>query len=66
MLVLHANPGEKILIGDNVWLEVLEVRNKDGRVGLGFTAPREVVILRENLVRSMTREEMVREAADRR
>ncbi len=44
MLVLSRKRGEKIVIGDDITVTVLEVRGD--RVKLGFTAPAEVPIHR--------------------
>ncbi|GHO56423.1 carbon storage regulator [Ktedonobacter robiniae] len=49
MLVLRRKEGEKILLAGNILLEVLEVH--EGRVKLGITAPPEVDIVREEIVR---------------
>lgn len=48
MLVLSRKVGESIQIGDNVVVSILEV--KGGRVRLSFDAPKDVSILREELV----------------
>lgn len=48
MLVLSRKNRERILIGENIWVEVVESR--DGRVRLGITAPSGVSVLREELV----------------
>ena len=48
MLVLTRKPGEVILIGDGIRLEVLEM--KGGRVRLGITAPREVAVHRAEVI----------------
>lgn len=48
MLVLTRKPGEKIVIGDNVVLEVLEIQGN--RVRLGIKAPQGVTILRQELL----------------
>jgi carbon storage regulator len=47
MLVLSRKVGERILIGDNVVVEVLQVRG--GHIRLGISAPAEVRIRREEL-----------------
>jgi carbon storage regulator len=47
VLVLHRRVGERIQIGDNVWLVVQRI--KSGRVLLGFEAPKEIKILREEV-----------------
>lgn len=44
MLVIRRRPGESILIGEDIAIEVLEIG--PGRVKLGIKAPREVVVLR--------------------
>lgn len=49
MLVLSRKIGEKILIGKDITLVVVEVDR--GKVRLGFDAPRDVTILREELQR---------------
>lgn len=48
MLVLTRKSGEKILIGSDVEVEVLEVRGES--VKLGITAPREIPVWRGELV----------------
>jgi len=47
MLLIRRKPGESILIGENVELQVVEVVS--GRVTLGIAAPREVLILRKEI-----------------
>lgn len=48
MLILSRRPGEQMLIGDDILIEVLEVSGT--QVRLGITAPREVPVLREELL----------------
>jgi len=48
MLVLTRRVNEKILIGDNVVVTVLEVRGD--QVRLGIDAPRDVKVFREEVV----------------
>jgi len=48
MLVLTRKPGERLVIGNNIVVTVVSVRN--GQVRLGFDAPREVSIRREEIV----------------
>ena len=60
MLVLTRKPGERIQIGENVVLEILEVRQ--GQVRLGIEAPSHVRIFREEVARQI-REENRRAAA---
>jgi carbon storage regulator len=47
MLVLSRKVGEQIIINDNIRVTVIAVRGN--QVRLGFTAPREVSIQREEL-----------------
>jgi carbon storage regulator len=47
VLVITRRAGERLLIGDQVWLTVLAVRGQ--QVRLGIDAPREVAIRREEL-----------------
>jgi carbon storage regulator len=47
MLVLSRKPGEKVVIGDNIRLTVVAIRGN--HVRLGFTAPPDVSIQREEL-----------------
>ena len=48
MLILTRNRNESILIGDNVEVVILGVQG--GQVKLGINAPREVKILRNELL----------------
>ena len=48
MLILSRRPGEQMVIGDDILVEVLEVSGN--QVRLGITAPREVSVLREELL----------------
>ena len=48
MLVLTRKAGERIVIADNVVVEVLEVQGN--RVRIGIQAPQGVTILREELL----------------
>jgi carbon storage regulator len=49
MLVLSRKPGEEVVIGDDVRVIVVEIRGN--QVRLGFAAPRETPILRDELTR---------------
>jgi carbon storage regulator len=48
MLVLSRNPGERILIGGGIELEVVAVQK--GRVKLGIHCPPEIPVLRAELL----------------
>ena len=43
MLVLSRKVGERILIGDDVWIMVLDIRSTE-RVRLGIEAPKDVAV----------------------
>lgn len=47
MLVLTRRPGQDIIIDDNIIVSVLSMKN--GQVRLGFTAPRDIPIVRSEL-----------------
>lgn len=47
MLVLSRKPGEKLVIGNDITVKVVEI--KGNRVRLGFDAPDDVRILRAEL-----------------
>lgn len=47
MLTITRRPGERIMIGDDIVIVIIEVTGTTVRVGI--TAPREVVIYREEL-----------------
>ena len=47
MLVLSRRRGEKIVIGDDITIEVVEVRGD--KVRLGIVAPKEVTVHREEV-----------------
>lgn len=47
-LVLSRRKGETVHIGDNITVTVLDIVR--GQVRLGFSAPKEVTILREELM----------------
>ena len=48
MLVLSRRPGEQLRIGDDIIVELLEISG--AQVRLGITAPREVAVLRDELL----------------
>ena len=61
MLVLSRKRGERIVIGDDITVTVLEVRGD--RVKLGFTAPAEVPIHRAEVQQSIENGSSVQEYA---
>ena len=54
MLVLSRHPDEKIHIGDNIVLTVVEVRGD--RVRIGIEAPRDVVVHRQEIFEAIRRD----------
>jgi len=59
MLVLSRNKGERIVIGNNIVLTVVDIRGD--RVRLGFTGPSEVPIHREEVFRRLEEEQTERD-----
>jgi carbon storage regulator len=55
MLVLSRNKGERIVIGGNIVLTVVDVRGD--RVRLGFTGPTDVPIHREEVFQRLCEED---------
>lgn len=53
MLVIRRRPGESVLIGGDVEVEVIDIGPT--RVKLGITAPKEILVLRKEV--RLTREE---------
>jgi carbon storage regulator len=47
MLVIRRRPGESVLIGDNIEIEIIDAT--PSRVKLGITAPSSVSILRKEM-----------------
>jgi carbon storage regulator len=47
MLVLGRNVGESVIIDDEIVVTVLE--SKNGQIRLGFTAPKDINIYREEI-----------------
>ncbi len=54
MLVLSRKKDEKIVIGDNITLMVIEIRGD--KVRLGIDAPRDVSVHREEIYEAIKRE----------
>ena len=51
MLVLTRKLGERIVIGEDITVTILEVQGN--RIRLGIEAPKEILITREELVRAV-------------
>ncbi len=56
MLILTRLPGQTLLIGDDVVIEVLGVEGQ--QVRLGLTAPSDITILRQELAERLARAEI--------
>lgn len=54
MLVLSRKVGEKIVIGGNIVVTVIEIDR--GKIRLGITAPREIPVFRQELVEAAAAE----------
>lgn len=50
MLVLTRRKGEKILVGDDI--EVIIINEKNGQIRVGINAPRDMLVLRAELEKS--------------
>ena len=62
MLVLTRKPGEKILIGDDIVITVLDARGDSVRIGID--APRGVKIQRDEVVRAVSEANLAATTAD--
>ena len=65
MLVLSRKVGEKIVIGKDITLTIVEVRGD--KVRLGIAAPREIPVHRQEVVDAIsaaTKDESTQEASD--
>ena len=58
MLVLSRRLGEKIIIGDNIVVEVVDIDR--GKIRLGITAAKDVPIFREEVYEQMLAEKKAR------
>lgn len=54
MLVLTRRPGQKIFIGEDITVEIIDVRGKTVKVGV--TAPRDIEIKRDDMNEGKTDE----------
>jgi len=62
MLVLTRKPGEKILIGDDIVITILDARGDSVRIGID--APRGVKIQRDEVLRAVTEANLAAVEAD--
>ncbi len=61
MLVLSRKKGERVLIGGNIYVKVIEIRGD--RVKLGFEGPGEIPIHREELAIQMASDRLFNDCA---
>lgn len=55
MLILTRRIGERLFIGDNIWVQVMGF--KGNQVQLGIDAPSHIGVLREELIEKAKKEE---------
>ena len=60
MLVLSRKKNEKITIGDNIIITVVDIRG--GKVRLGFDAPREIPVHREEVFKAIKEAEQLQQS----
>jgi carbon storage regulator len=61
VLIITRRPGEKIMLGDDVVIEVIEVSGSSVRVGIA--APKSIPVYREEIWRSVKEENAAAAAA---
>jgi carbon storage regulator len=61
MLIITRKPGEKIMLGDDVIIEVMEISGS--RVRIGIAAPRSVPVYREEIWNAVKQENAAAAAA---
>jgi carbon storage regulator len=62
MLIITRRPGEKVMLGDDVVIEVIEVSGSSVRIGID--APKSVPVYREELWRAVKAENEAAARAD--
>lgn len=62
MLIITRRPGEKIMLGDDVVIEVMEVSGSSVRIGIA--APRSVPVYREEIWTAVKEENAAAAAVD--
>jgi carbon storage regulator len=62
VLIITRRPGEKIMLGDDVVVEVIEVSGSSVRIGIA--APKSIPVYREEIWRSVKEEHASAAAAD--
>lgn len=62
MLVITRKEGESFLIGDNIEINITKIA--DGNVKIAISAPREMIILRKELVTEIKEENKIASKVD--
>jgi carbon storage regulator len=62
MLVITRKEGESFLIGDNIEINITKIA--DGNVKIAISAPREMIILRKELVTEIEEENKIASKVD--
>lgn len=53
MLVLSRKPGQRIMIGDDIVVEIVSVNRRNGKVRVAIEAPQAVPVNREEVYRAL-------------
>ncbi len=61
MLILTRKLGKSVVIGDNIKITVTDIKN--GQIKLGITAPRDVTVNREEVVKEIKGENVLSSAS---
>ncbi len=61
MLILTRKLGESVVIGDNIVVTVTDIKN--GQIKLGITAPKDVTINREEVLKKIKEENVLSSAS---
>ena len=62
MLILTRRLGESVVIGDNIIVTVSDIKN--GQIKLGITAPKDITVNREEVVKEINEEKVLSSASD--
>lgn len=62
MLIITRRPGEKVMVGDDVVVEVIEISGSNVRIGI--SAPRSVPVYREEIWAAVQEENKAAAATD--
>jgi carbon storage regulator len=62
MLIITRRPGEKVMIGDDIVVEVIEVSGSSVRIGIA--APKSIPVYREEIYTAVKEENTAAAAAD--